>query len=162
MDYGDGWHELSAPPRRRRGAARVARRCCAFVGGLIVLFVLALGLLVGLLAHGPIAIDGLGPRIAAVLQDRFGRGAVFTLGTTSLVKRGFGPSFSIEGLAVNGPDGEKVLSAPRAEVSIDPLPLLYGKGRSEAPRSHGRRAAAGSAEERQSGGRCRQRLQTIL
>ncbi len=127
VDYGDGWHELAVPARRGRGAAKVVGRCCVFVGGLVVLAVLALGVVVGLLAHGPIAIDGLGPRIAAVLQDRFGRGAVFTLGTTSLVKRGFGPSFSIEGLAIRGPDGQKVLSAPRAEVSIDPLPLLYGK-----------------------------------
>ncbi len=114
-------------PRRGTGAVKVATRCCAFLGGLVVLAVLLLGLLVGLLAHGPIAIDGLGPRIAEVLQDRFGRGAVFTLGTTSLVKRGFGPSFSIEGLSIRGPDGQKVLSAPSAEVSIDPLPLFFGK-----------------------------------
>ncbi len=81
----------------------------------------------GLLAHGPIAIDGLGPRIADALHDRFGRGAIFTLGTTSLVQRGFGPSLSIDGLSIEGPDQQKVLSAPRAEISIDPFPLFFGK-----------------------------------
>lgn len=113
--------------RRGAGAVKVARRCCAFIGGLAVLTVLALGLVVGLLAHGPIAIDGLGPRIAEVLGERFGRGAVFALGTTSLIKRGFGPSFGVDGLTISGPDGQVVLSAPRAEVSIDPLPLLYAQ-----------------------------------
>ncbi len=112
---------------RRAGAIRVARRCSAFLGGLLVFAILAIGVVIGLLAHGPIAIDGLGPRIAEVLQDRFGRGAVFTLGTTSLIKRGFGPSFDIEGLNIAGPDGQKVLSAPHAEVSIDSLPLFFGK-----------------------------------
>ena len=114
---------------RRRGrttAGRIAWRCCLFASGLLVLGIVCLGLLVGFLAHGPIAVDGLGSRIADALDARFGRGTVFTLGTTSIVQRGFGPTLSIDGLSIAGSDRQKVLFAPRAEVSIDPFALFFG------------------------------------
>lgn len=113
--------------RRRFSGKRLVRRCCGVIAGLAVLALVAVGLLVGLMAHGPIVIDGLGPRIADALHDRFGRGAVFNLGPTSIAQSGFGPTLSIDGLNIAGPDHQKVLSAPRAEVSIDPFALFAGK-----------------------------------
>ena len=115
--------------RRRRffSAQRMTLSCFKFVGTLVVLVVVGAGILTARMAQGPIKIDGLGDKIAGALQDRFGRDAHFALGDTFLVQRGFGPSLMIDKLSVSGPDGQSVLSAPRAEISVDPLALIFGK-----------------------------------
>ena len=86
-----------------------------------------MGLFTARLSQGPLKLDGLGDKIAAALQERFGRGARFALGDTSLVQRGFGPSLRIDRLTISGPDGQPVLFAPKAEVSVDPFALIFGK-----------------------------------
>ena len=123
-----------APPRLRRerrrrpfSPRRLSLDCFKFVGALVVLVAVGLGLFTARMSQGPIRIDGLGDKIAAALQDRFGRGAHFALGDTSLVQRGFGPSLTIDKLSITGPDGQAILSAPKAEVSVDPFALMFGK-----------------------------------
>ncbi len=93
----------------------------------MTLAVVALGLLVVRMQQGPIPLEGLGQKIAGSLHDRFGNGAQFTLGPTALVQRGFGPTLTIDSLAVTGRDGTPILSAPKAEVSVDPFALMVGK-----------------------------------
>jgi hypothetical protein len=44
-----------------------------------------------------------------------------------MLQRGFGPTLAIDKLAVSGADHQVILSAPKAEVSIDPFALLFGK-----------------------------------
>ena len=113
--------------RRARRPRRFAFACVKFTGALVVLAVVAAGILVVRMNAGPIPIEGLGNTIAAALHDRFGNGLRFSLGGTSLVQHGFGPSLAIDTLKVEGADGSDVLTAPRAEISIDPFALLFGK-----------------------------------
>ncbi len=119
----------SRKPRRKRpfSAHRLTLSCVKILGVVVVLAVVCAGLLVARMAQGPIKIDGLGDKIAGALQDRFGRNAHFAVGDTFLVQRGFGPSLMIDKLSVSGPDGQSILFAPKAEISIDPLALVIGK-----------------------------------
>lgn len=93
-----------------------------FLLAVLVAFALAVRLSVA-----PMAIDGIGDKIEAALQERFGKGLRFSLGQTSLVQRGLTPSVTIDKLEVTSPNGEPVVSAPRAEISIDPFALFVGK-----------------------------------
>lgn len=105
----------------------MAFSCCKVAAGLVVLAVIGAGLLAVRLQQGPIAVEGLGEKIASALHDRFGKGMQFALGQTSLMQRGFGPTLGIDKLAVTGPNGESVLTAPRAEIAIDPVALFFGR-----------------------------------
>ena len=108
-------------------ARRFSFLCFKSLGALVILAAVGLGLVTARLSQGPLKLDGLGDKIASALDARFGRGARFTLGDTSLVQRGFGPSLTIDKLAISGPDGAPVLFAPKAEVSVDSFALLFGK-----------------------------------
>ncbi len=113
--------------RRRLSARRFSFLCFKSLGALVILVAVGLGLVTARLSQGPLKLDGLGDKIASALDARFGRGARFTLGDTSLVQRGFGPSLTIDKLAISGPDGAPVLFAPKAEVAVDSFALLFGK-----------------------------------
>ena len=113
--------------RRRFTPWRLAFTFCKFGAAIVVLAVIAAGVLTVRLQQGPIQIDGLGDKIASALQQRFGKGVHFVLGNASLVQRGFGPTLAIDKLSVSGPDGQSILSAPKAEVSIDPFALAVGR-----------------------------------
>ena len=108
-------------------ARRFSFLCFKSLGALLILVAVGLGLVAARLSQGPLKLDGLGDKIASALDGKFGRGAHFRLGDTSLVQRGFGPSLTIDKLAISGPDGAAVLFAPKAEVSVDPFALLFGK-----------------------------------
>ncbi len=122
-------------PTLLRGAMRpqlyilswLARHAFGSITGLVLVLVLGSGLLVLYFARGPIAIAGVGPRITQALNEKIGHGYAFKLGEVSIVKRGFGPAISIDHLSLTGSSGEPILTAPRAEVSIDLLALLFGK-----------------------------------
>ena len=113
--------------QRRWTPQRVAFSCCKLTAGLMAMIVVAAGLLMVRIQQGPIAIDGLGQKIAGSLHDRFGNGLQFMVGGTALVQRGFGPTLAIDSLAVSGPDQEQIFTAPKAEVFVDPFALLIGK-----------------------------------
>ncbi len=114
-------------PRRRLTPRRMAFNCVKFAAGVFVLAVVGAGILALRLQEGPIEIDGLGQKIASALHDRFGEGMAFDLGQTSMLQRGFGPTLAIDKLVVSGPDHQVILSAPKAEVSVDPFALIFGK-----------------------------------
>ena len=116
-----------ASSRRARRPHRFAFACLKFTGTLLVLLVIAVGILAVRMNAAPIHIQGLGNTIASALHDRFGNGLRFSLGSTALVQRGFAPGLAIDKLEVKGPDGVPILIAPRAEISIDPVALLFGK-----------------------------------
>ena len=113
--------------RRRFTPWRLAFTFCKLGAAIVVLAVIAAGVLTVRLQQGPIQIDGLGDKIASALQQRFGKGVHFVLGNAFLVQRGFGPTLAIDTLSVSGPDGQSILTAPKAEVSIDPFALVIGK-----------------------------------
>ena len=116
----------AARPPRRWTPLRVAFSCCKLTAALMALAVVAVGLLIVRMQQGPIPLDGLGQKIAGSLHERFG-GAQFTVGATALVQRGSGPTLAIDGLAVTGRDGTPILSAPKAEVFVDPFALMIGR-----------------------------------
>ncbi len=108
-------------------AVRIAWSTCYLTLGCILLAASLGGLFVARLAQGPITISGLGAQIASALDERFGRGYDFRLGQASIVKRGYAPSLSIDGLALKDAAGKTILTAPRAEVSVDLLSLIAGR-----------------------------------
>ncbi|MGB6326007.1 MAG: hypothetical protein WBG11_09600, partial [Methylocella sp.] len=85
------------------------------------------GFIVARLALGPLAIDSFAPQIAKALDDRFGHRYEFGFGGTAIVKNGFAPALSIDKLSIKEPSGRMILTAPRAEVSVDPLALIVGR-----------------------------------
>ena len=113
--------------RRRLTPRRMAFKACKFAAGIFALAVVGAGVLALRLQEGPIEIDGLGQKIAGALQDRFGGGVDFELGATSMLQRGFGPTLATDKLVVSGPDHQVILSAPNAEVSVDPFALMFGR-----------------------------------
>jgi hypothetical protein len=110
-------------PRTRHKLASLAVRSLA---GVVILAVLCGGLLAARLSREPITISGLGPLIADVLDARFGHRFAFRLGATALVGGAHFPTFTIDTLSLTERSGRTILSAPRAEVSIDPFALLLG------------------------------------
>ncbi|MGC2221154.1 MAG: hypothetical protein WA624_01675, partial [Methylocella sp.] len=112
---------------RGRGAAWHAWSACKLVLGLVFFALAGGGFFVGRLALGPLAIDGFAPRIAKALDDRFGHRYEFGFGGTAIVKNGYAPALSIDKLSIKEPSsGRMILTAPRAEVSVDPLALIVG------------------------------------
>jgi len=90
----------------------------AFAGG---------GFFVARLALGPLVIDSLAPQIAKALDDRFGHRYEFGFGGTAIVRNGYAPALSIDKLSIKEPSGRMILTAPRAEVSVDLLALSVGR-----------------------------------
>jgi hypothetical protein len=118
---------MAAVWRARYRSVRMAGSVCILIAGFATLLVLAGGVFVVRLKQSPIIIDGLGPRIAEGLDQKFGRGLHFGLGQTSIIKHGFGPALGIDGLSLTGADGQKIFDAPYAEVTVDPFALVIGR-----------------------------------
>lgn len=114
-------------PRRGFTPRRVLFNFCKFAAGVFVLAIIGAGVLALRLQSGPMAIDGLGDKIASALHERFGKDLDFHLGQAAVVQRGFGPTLAIDKLTVTGPDHQTILSAPKAEISIDPFALMFGR-----------------------------------
>lgn len=112
---------------QRRRLTYVALSACRLALGGVILALIGGGVLVARLAWSPIVIDGLGPRIASALDERFGRGYEFSLGHTMIVKRGYAPTLDIDGLSLTDGSGRIILNAPRAEVSVGLFALLAGR-----------------------------------
>jgi len=113
--------------KRRSVPARVAFSVCGFAISLACLAAIGGGLLMFRLAHGPLFIDALGPRIAQALDERLGPGYRFSLGETAITTRSYGPALAVDGFTLRGPGDRTILSAPRAEVSVDPIALITGR-----------------------------------
>lgn len=118
------------PIGRLRSSSRlacVARRTLGTLAGVILVIALAGGFFAVSLGKGPIALAGFGTRIIQALNERVGHGYAFKVGKVSLVSHGFGPTLSISNLSLADASGETIISAPRAEVSVDMFALLFGK-----------------------------------
>jgi hypothetical protein len=105
----------------------LSRRAVGSIVGLILVAVLGGGFFLLYLGNGAVAIAGLGPRITQALDEKIGHGYAFKLGEVSVTSRGFGPTLSIDHLSLTTSSGESIITAPRAEVSVDLFALLFGK-----------------------------------
>ncbi|WP_395665327.1 AsmA-like C-terminal region-containing protein [Methylocella sp.] len=127
-DETSGREDAAADPRPARAGRRAAARLCLYgFATFAALLALAGALLVARLEHGPMTISGLGPAIAKALDQRFGHGYAFSIGETSMLKRGYSPTLAADGLRIRDAAGRTLLNAPRAEVSVELLPLVFGK-----------------------------------
>ncbi len=84
--------------------------------------------LIALLARlslGPLRVEFIGQRIASSLDARSGDRFSFDLGATYLERSSLGATLVIDDFKVKA-DGQTIVEAPHAEVSIDPLSLLAG------------------------------------
>ncbi|MCI0598076.1 MAG: hypothetical protein L0Y60_00900, partial [Beijerinckiaceae bacterium] len=119
------WFQFGS--NKTRVAAGFARLASKLVLGLFVLAILIAGLFAARLALGPIPIDSFAPQIASAIGGRVGHGYQFGIGRIAIARHGFVPALSIDQLAVTDPSGRTILTAPRAEVSVDPLDLIVGR-----------------------------------
>ncbi len=95
--------------------------------GLVFFALAGGGFFVARLALGPLALDGFAPQIAKALDDRFGHRYEFGFGGTAIVINGYAPALSIDKMSIKEPSGRMILTAPRAEVSVDLLALIAGR-----------------------------------
>jgi uncharacterized protein DUF3971/AsmA-like protein len=109
---------------RRRRFRRARRRPFLVVSAAFLGFLALISAAVYIrLLQGPIAIDSFTPRLAAALEQRFGKGWRFNLGEASLERGAHGTTLAVGGLNIQA-NGRTVVAAPRAEVSLDSLDLL--------------------------------------
>jgi hypothetical protein len=107
--------------------ACIVRRTLGSIAGLALVIALLSGFVALYLAKGPIALSGMGARITRALDEKVGHGYSFRVGPVSLTAHGFGPTLAINNLTLVDQSGEPIISAPRAEVSVDMVDLLFGK-----------------------------------
>ncbi len=117
---------LRSGRKRWPASLRWAVFSLVFTGFLGVIATIAAVLFVDRLERGPILVDGLGQRIAARLQERFGDGQIFRLGETMIEKGENGPELTISSFSVTGSNGELIVAAPKTRVTLDPFALVIG------------------------------------
>jgi hypothetical protein len=107
--------------------ACVVRRTLGSLCGLILVIALLGGCVILYLSKGSVALGGMGTRITRALDERVGHGYSFKIGPVSLTAHGLGPTIAINNLTLVDQAGDTIISAPRAEVSVDMLDLIFGK-----------------------------------
>lgn len=113
-------------PVKRSAVGRVLRGALYLKLGIVLLVVIALGLLYLRLSAGPMSFGRLPERVADAIAARIGPGWTVTLRNTAIELDGSSPALRANGLDIRGPDGNLVLRAPYATVSVDGLSLLTG------------------------------------
>lgn len=78
------------------------------------------------LAEGPIALDMLRGPFASALSSRMGQDYTAEVGPLALEDSDHGPRIAMQGFSLKDPQGKTIIAAPKADVSIDPLALLWG------------------------------------
>jgi hypothetical protein len=111
-------------PRRRA-------RLIAYAAGLLALLCLTpvfiSAYVFNRLADGPIELDLMRVPFAAALSSRMGEGYSADVGPMVLEDSDHGPRIAMQGFSLRDPQGRVIIAAPKADVSINPLSLLYGQ-----------------------------------
>ena len=79
------------------------------------------------LSEGPIELNMLRAPFAAALSSRLGDGYSAEVGPLALEDSDHGPRLAMQGFTLKDSQGRIVIVAPKADVSINPLALLYGE-----------------------------------
>ncbi len=111
---------------KRSPLARIVRGSAYSCAVLVVLIMLGFGMLYMRLSVGPLSFGSLPDRVAESIAARIGPGWSVTLRNTALELHGGAPALRANGLDVRDPDGDLVLRAPYALVSVDGMSLLGG------------------------------------
>lgn len=108
----------------RRG--RIVGVALAIVATLCLLPVIGAAYVFNRLSEGPIELSWLAAPFSAALSSRMGDAYSFDVGPMALEDSDHGPRLAISGFTLKGEDGRPIIAAPKAEASINPLPLVYG------------------------------------
>lgn len=120
-------------PVRLRPTRHPRHRRRWIVYALLFVFVLCLApvfvsaFVINRLAEGPIALDMLRGPFANALAARMGDDYVAEVGPLALEDSDHGPRIAMQGFSLKDPQGRTIIAAPKADVSIDPLALLWGR-----------------------------------
>ena len=114
--------------QQRSRRRRFVRSTLLFLAGVLIISGIAFGALIARLSFGPIVVDGLGVRIADALDQRFGNNTRFSFGQTTISNSPHGPTLAVERLVVSN-DGQTMVEAPRAQLSLSLPRLLAGEVR---------------------------------
>ncbi|MCB4801322.1 DUF3971 domain-containing protein [Methylobacterium brachiatum] len=115
---------LAGKPRGR--ARRWGGFCLVGALTLVLLVGGGIGLAVLRLSNGPLQIDALSRRVAAAVAERIGPGWSIAIRGSSLeLDRENALSLRFSGLDIRNPQGDLVVRAPLALVSLDPWGLLH-------------------------------------
>lgn len=112
---------------RRIGSRKALRFALFGLGAVVLVGAALLSVLYLMLVRGPVSADMLGARIAAALDSRLGADYDVFVGRTTIESGDHGPFIAVADLRIDTVSGQKVFSAPRATVSLDPLRLLVGQ-----------------------------------
>ncbi|HZH52303.1 MAG TPA: DUF3971 domain-containing protein [Microvirga sp.] len=113
-------------PAKRSTFRRVLRGALYVKLGLILIVGIGIGLLYLRLSAGPMSFGHLPEQVAETLAARIGPGWSVNLRDTALELHAGSPALRANGLDVRAPNGDLVLRAPYAVVSVDGFSLMTG------------------------------------
>ncbi len=113
-------------PAKRSAFRRLLRGALYVKLGLLIFLAVAFGVLYVRIAAGPLSFGRLPERVAEALAARIGPGWSVNLRNTALELHDGAPALRANGLDILGPNGELVLRAPYAVVSVDGMALMTG------------------------------------
>jgi len=117
--------ETTAACKPRGRARRVGGFCLVSALALVLVLGAGIGLVALRLSNGPLQIDGLSRRVAAAVAERIGPGwSIGIRGSSLELDRENALSLRFSGLDIRNPQGDLVVRAPLALVSLDLWGLL--------------------------------------
>ncbi|WP_412760072.1 hypothetical protein [Methylobacterium guangdongense] len=117
--------ETTSARRPRGRARRVGGFCLVSALALVLVLGAGIGLVALRLSNGPLQIDGLSRRVAAAVAERIGPGwSIGIRGSSLEIDRENALSLRFSGLDIRNPQGDLVVRAPLALVSLDLWGLL--------------------------------------
>ncbi len=112
-------------PLRRRWRVRHAAGACFSLALLAVIF--GMGALVVVLGLGRLNLDAFRAPLVAALQQRLGPAYRLEIGEMAIERQDHGLALALDGLTVSQANGQRLLTAPKADLIFDPLSLLAGR-----------------------------------
>jgi hypothetical protein len=99
----------------------------AVIATLCLLPVIGTAYVINRIADGPIELSWLSQPFANAMSKRLGVDYHVDIGPMTLEDSDHGPRLAIAGFMLKTEDGRTIIAAPKAEASINPLPLIYGQ-----------------------------------
>lgn len=112
--------------QRVLGLPRAARLSIYGLGGVLGLWMVVVALVMARLAFGPIAIDGLAPRVLAAVQERLPAGYMLRATGASLTRGAGGIGVSLSEVDITDETGRHLLIAPRITVGLGTFGAITG------------------------------------
>ena len=99
----------------------------AVIATLCLLPVIGAAYVINRIGEGPIQLSWLNQPFASAMSKRLGADYIIEIGPMALEDSDRGPRLAIAGFTLKTADGRPIIAAPKAEASINPLPLIYGQ-----------------------------------